>query len=97
MLYNTYMTTISVSEARESFSSLIEDALEEAIILQRYGKPVVVVLGYEQYEELMEVYENSQDLDAIAESLKTPAKNIPWKRSKRSRAQLIIWVIIKLN
>lgn len=45
------MTTISVSEARESFSSIIEDALEEAIILQRYGKPVVVVLGYEQYEK----------------------------------------------
>ena len=83
MLYNTYMTTISVSEARESFSSVIEDALEEAIILQRYGKPVVVVLGYEQYEALMEVYEDSQDLDAIAESLKTPAKNIPWEKVKK--------------
>ena len=59
------MTTISVSEARESFSSIIEDALEEAIILQRYGKPVVVVLGYEQYEKMMETYEDAQDIESI--------------------------------
>lgn len=77
------MTTISVSQARESFSSIIEDALEEAIILHRYGKPVVVVLGYDQYEKMMETYEDSQDLESIKEYEKNSAKNIPWDKVKK--------------
>lgn len=83
MLYNLIMTTISVSEARESFSSIIEDALEEAIILQRYGKPVVVVLGYDQYEKMMETYEDAQDIESIKEYEKKSAKNIPWDKVKK--------------
>ena len=77
------MTTISVSEARESFSSIIEDALEEAIILQRYGKPVVVVLGYDQYEKMMETYEDAQDIESIKEYKKKSTKNIPWDKVKK--------------
>lgn len=78
------MTTISVSEARESFSSIIEDALEEAIILQRYGKPVVVVLGYEQYEKMMETYEDAQDIESIKDYEKRSTKNIPWDKAKKT-------------
>ena len=83
MMYNLIMTTISVSEARESFSSIIEDALEEAIILQRYGKPVVVVLGYDQYEKMMETYEDAQDIESIKEYEKKSTKNIPWDKVKK--------------
>jgi prevent-host-death family protein len=46
-------TTVSVAEGKKSFSRLIQDALEkkEEVIVTRRGKPVVVIVPYEEYRQ----------------------------------------------
>jgi hypothetical protein len=42
-----------------------------------------VVLGYEQYEKMMETYEDAQDIESIKDYEKRLAKNIPWDKAKK--------------
>jgi prevent-host-death family protein len=50
-------TTVSVAEGKKRFSRLIEDALKnkEEIIVTRRGKPVVVIVPYEEYQHTRRV------------------------------------------
>jgi len=45
-------TSVSVAEGKKGFSRLIKDALEkkEEIIVTKRGKPVAVILPYEEYQ-----------------------------------------------
>jgi prevent-host-death family protein len=44
---------VSVAEGKRGFSRLIQDALEnkEEIVVTKRGKPVVVILPYEEYQQ----------------------------------------------
>ncbi len=46
-------TIVSVAEGKRGFSRLIQDALEKKgeIIVTKRGKPVVVILPYEEYQQ----------------------------------------------
>jgi prevent-host-death family protein len=46
-------TTVSVAEGKKGFSRLIQDALEKKseIIVTKRGKPVAVILPYEDYQQ----------------------------------------------
>lgn len=45
-------TSVSVAEGKKGFSRLIKDALEkkEEIVVTKRGKPVAVILPYEEYQ-----------------------------------------------
>jgi prevent-host-death family protein len=45
-------TSVSVAEGKKEFSRLIKDALEKKgeIIVTKRGKPVAVILPYEEYQ-----------------------------------------------
>jgi len=45
-------TTVSVAEGKKGFSRLIQDAFEkkEEIVVTKRGKPVAVILPYEEYQ-----------------------------------------------
>jgi prevent-host-death family protein len=45
-------TSVSVAEGKKGFSRLIRDALEkkEEIVVTKRGKPVAVILPYEEYQ-----------------------------------------------
>jgi prevent-host-death family protein len=45
-------TTVSVAEGKKGFSRLIQDALEKKgeIVITKRGKPVAVILPYEEYQ-----------------------------------------------
>jgi len=43
------MNSWSTSEAKNKFASLINSSQNKEQIVLRYGKPVAVVIGYEQY------------------------------------------------
>ena len=79
-MYNIQMTAIPVSQAREEFASIIEEALEKAVVIERYGKPVAVVIGFEKYEELMDSYQDTEDLKLIKKQNKSKSKGIPWEK-----------------
>jgi prevent-host-death family protein len=50
-------TSVSVAEGKKGFSRLIKDAFEkkEEIVVTKRGKPVAVILPYEEYQHVKRV------------------------------------------
>jgi len=49
------MFTIKATEAQKSFGEIMDRARsDEAVIVERYGKPRVVIVDYERYQRLIE-------------------------------------------
>ena len=46
------MKTFSAREAKNSFGFLIDTARQEPVLIEKHGRPVVVVLAVEDYERL---------------------------------------------
>jgi prevent-host-death family protein len=46
---------ISVSQAQDRLSQVLEDVQKEPITITRHGEPVAVILSYEEYRHLSEV------------------------------------------
>lgn len=46
---------IKSSEAQQNFGRIIDQALiEDDVIIERYGEPRVVIIGYHRYQELLQ-------------------------------------------
>ena len=46
------MKTLSAREAKNGFGSLIDTARHEPVLIEKHGRPVVVVLSVEEYEKI---------------------------------------------
>ena len=77
-----YVTTMSVSEAREKLAEAIEAAQAEAVVLERYGRPAAVLVSMERYEELIEAFEEAEDVAAFDAAMAEQGDNIPWEQVK---------------
>ncbi len=44
--------TVTIAEGKKDFSRLVREALEEDIIVTRRGKPVAVLLSFEEYKRI---------------------------------------------
>ena len=66
-------TTVSVAEGKKGFSRLIEDALKkkEEIIVTKRGKPVVVILSYDEYRHSKRLEGYRKIMEAREAFLKT--------------------------
>ncbi|WP_181274590.1 type II toxin-antitoxin system Phd/YefM family antitoxin [Brevibacterium oceani] len=76
------MTTLSASDARKSFASVIETAMSEAVFVERRGEPQVVVISAAEYERLMAAAEEIEDVAAFDEAMSEEGDNIPWEQVK---------------
>jgi prevent-host-death family protein len=82
MLYNTYVSKISVSKAREKLSEVVEMSQSEPVVLEHYGRRAAVVVSPGHYDEMLEAYEESQDVIAFDAALAEKGSNIPWEQVK---------------
>ncbi|MFZ3065652.1 MAG: type II toxin-antitoxin system Phd/YefM family antitoxin [Nitrospirota bacterium] len=66
-------TTVSIAEGKKGFSRLIEDAFKkkEEIIVTKRGKPVVVILSYDEYQHSKRLEGYRKIMDAREAFLKT--------------------------
>ncbi|HLI45401.1 MAG TPA: type II toxin-antitoxin system Phd/YefM family antitoxin [Acidimicrobiales bacterium] len=76
------MATISVSEAREKLSEVINASSTEAIILERYGRPAAVLVSPERYQQLLDAAEEAEDIEAFDVAIAEEGDNIPWDQVK---------------
>ena len=76
------MAKITVSEARERLSEVVEMSQTEAVILERYGHPAAVLISPDRYEQMMESLEEVQDAAAFDEAMSDEGDNIPWEQVK---------------
>jgi antitoxin Phd len=82
MLYNAEMTKISVSKAREKLSEVVEMSQSEPVVLEHYGRRAAVVVSPGRYDEMLEAFEEAQDIIAFDAALAEGGKNIPWEQVK---------------
>ncbi len=82
MLYNVSVVKISVSKARERLSEIVEMSQTEPVELQHYGKRAAVLVSPQQYDEMREAFEESEDLAAFDAALAEEGGNIPWEQVK---------------
>jgi antitoxin Phd len=76
------MATMAVSEAREKLSEAVEMARNEAVVLERYGRPAAVLISPERYQQLVEALEDIEDVAAFDEAMAEDGENIPWEQVK---------------
>jgi antitoxin Phd len=81
-LYDASMATMAVSEARERLSDAVETAHTEPVFLERYGRPAAVLVSPERYEELLEAFEDAQDVADFDAAMAEEGNNIPWEQVK---------------
>ena len=82
MLYNTGMVKISVSKAREKLSEVVAWSQSEPVELEHYGRRAAVIISPEQYDEMLEALEESQDVAAFDTAMSESGDNIPWDQVK---------------
>ena len=81
-MYNVLVANMKLSEAREKLASVIETAQGEAVTLDRYGEPVAVMLSPARYAELLEAWEELEDIAAFDEALAEGEPSVPWEQVK---------------
>ncbi|MDE3076249.1 MAG: type II toxin-antitoxin system Phd/YefM family antitoxin, partial [Chloroflexota bacterium] len=74
------MTTVNVSEAREKLAEVIDAAQSEAVVLERYGRPAAVLVSMQRYEELVDAFEEGEDVVAFDAAMAEEGDNIPWEQ-----------------
>lgn len=77
------MATINTSSAREAFSEVIELAQHEAVTIERHRRPVAVVLSPQRHAELLEAWEEAQDVLAFDAALEEEGPNVPWDQVRK--------------
>ena len=76
------MVKISVSKAREKLSEVVELSQSEPVELEHYGRRAAVIISPEQYDEMLEALEESQDVTAFDAAIGESGDNIPWDQVK---------------
>ncbi len=81
-------TTVSITEGKKGFSRLIQDALEkkEEVIVTKRGRPVAVIVPYEEYKHSKRVEGYRKIMEARKAFLK--AGVLAEEIFKESRKQL---------
>lgn len=55
------MKSMSARDAKNSFGRLLDDARAQPVVVEKHGRPVVVVLAVEEFERLKELEDESTD------------------------------------
>ena len=80
------MSTIAITEARDSLGAVVDDARRAPVYLTRHNRPVAVVLDVSGYERLRELAQEPADAAAAAASRRemeeTKATPVPWNEVK---------------
>jgi antitoxin Phd len=76
------MVRISVTKAREKLSEVIEMSQTEPVELEHYGRRTTILVSPDQYDEMLEALEESQDVAAFDVALAEVGDNIPWEQVK---------------
>jgi antitoxin Phd len=77
------MFKISVSKAREKLAEVVEMSQSEPVELEHYGRRAAVLVSPDQFDEMLEALEESQDVAAFDAALTEDGDNIPWEQVKR--------------
>jgi antitoxin Phd len=77
------MAAFNITDFRANLTDAVETAQTEAVILERNGHAVAVMVSPERYEEMMDALEELEDMAAVDAALAEGGEPIPWKQVMR--------------
>ncbi len=80
VMYDSGVATFSCSDARQGLPEVIELAQREAVTIEKHGRPVAVVISPARHEELLDAWEEAQDVAAFDAALADDT--VPWEQVK---------------
>ena len=83
LLYISFMSELSVSEAREQFLAVINQAKKKPVRITRHGKDVAIIIDPSLYESLIEAQEELDDIAAFDKAMQEKSPNIPWAQVQK--------------
>jgi PHD/YefM family antitoxin component YafN of YafNO toxin-antitoxin module len=83
LLYSLYMSDISISNARENFSTAVSDARKKPVRILKHGKLVAVLVNPSMFEKFVESMEELADISAFDEAISDKSPGVPWHQVKR--------------
>jgi prevent-host-death family protein len=60
------MQTLSAKDAKYNFGRLVDVARAEPVVVEKHGRPVVVVLSVEEYQRLIAIEATNAPMGAVA-------------------------------
>ncbi len=81
-MYTLTMSTVSVADARNHFSDVIDRSKTEAVFIERRGQRAAVVVSPEHYERMLEALEDAEDVAVFDEAMAEEGPNVPWAQVK---------------
>jgi antitoxin Phd len=77
--YDTYMSDMTATDARERFSEALAASSREPVFITRHGKRVAALVTAEFYDRAIEALEDAEDLAAARAALDEDGPPIPWE------------------
>lgn len=81
-MYTQCMSTITATEARKNFASVIGAAQSEAVIIEKHGERQAIVISAAEYDRLMSAVEENEDVSAFDAAMAEEGPSIPWDLAK---------------
>lgn len=81
-LYDLGMAKFTSSEARQTLSEVIALAQHETVTIERHGRAVAVVISPERHAELLDAWDESEDVAQFDAALAEGGDTIPWDQVK---------------
>ena len=82
VLYDSSMTSMTISAARQNLPDAVDRARTEPVILERYGRAAAVLISPEHYARLVAALEDAEDAEAFDAAMAEEGPNIPWDQAK---------------
>lgn len=76
------MSTISVTEARGQLPEVVERSRTEAVLLEKRGALVAVVVSPEFYHRALDALEDAEDVAAFDAAMTEEGRDLPWAQVK---------------